>query len=471
MDNGMYQLTRAVTLGLAALTNVKAIMFRLTVKQARGRGMAQQDTTAAPCRRAASGPFPPPFGIRSRAWRILSGDLFRALASPGAQRLAGRRPKFVRSSPAGFGPAIVCAASLLALCVRAQVSEVPVFSFHWVDGATPAAALTVGPDGALYGTANDGGGTNDGAGVVFRIGPGGFGFHVLRRFGVASDGVLPSGPLLLATDGALYGTTLIGGNAGRGTVYRINPHGTGYTMLHSFGGQLSPGVEDGWCPSAGLALGRDGALYGTTSLAVAPGGPTIFTINPDGTGYAQLYTFAAPDQPFLTMQQWAPSAPLLLGSDGALYGTTPLGGQWEEGSVFRYDPVAMQYTLLYSFEGGPGDGSDVQASLVQGADGALYGTTSNGGTFGAGTVFRLAAPTLVTNSQQALFTPLTTMPNGSAQIRFGGALGYSYRLDASTDLVDWTALSTFSNTNGIMQWIDSDATNYPHRFYRATWVP
>jgi len=481
----------------------------------------------------------------------------------------------------GLGIAIICSLLLPSICARAQVSEIPWHSFSGPDGARPQGALTAGPDGALYGVCAFGGPA--GNGVVFKIGPGGAGFRILHGFGTSaggepdpSDGMWPSGRLLLGNDGALYGTTTDGGTNQLGTMFRINPDGTGYavyrnctafpwvalqpgfiqgldgafygvafdkygslyrfnpdgtgaTMLHQFGITNNDGMSpngalvqrpdgalygttfaggsgsehgtvykinldgtdytilhnfwefpfapfDGCLPQAGLTLSSDGALYGTTTSGGMNCQGALFAVNPDGTGYGTVWSFAGPTHdPRGTYLQspegLRPKGELLAVSDGALYGTTSAGGQWTNGTVFCFDPMAQALTVLYNFQGRPGDGSAPTSALVQGPDGALYGTTDRGGEFGLGMVFRIATPRLVTNWQQPLFAPVSISSNGSPVLRFGGALNASYQLLASTNLADWTPLNTFTNAGGLMQWVDLDATNYPHRFYRAALVP
>ena len=86
-------------------------------------------------------------------------------------------------------------------------------------------------------------------------------FQRLKSFGIAGQqGAVPFAPLIQASDGALYGTTEGGGNRGQGTVFRLNPDGSGYTELKSFSGASG----DGGSPKAALVQGGDGALYGTT---------------------------------------------------------------------------------------------------------------------------------------------------------------------------------------------------------------
>ncbi len=230
-----------------------------------------------------------------------------------------------------------------------------------------------GSDGNFYGTAVVGGA--NGAGTVFKITPGGT-LITLYSFGV-SDGQSPYGGLVQGSDGNFYGTTEFGGaNNGNGTVFKITPRGT-LTSLYSFAG------SDGANPHAGLVQGSDGNFYGTTEFGgtgqCANRCGTVFKITPSGT-LTTLYDFAGSDG-------FKPQAGLVQGSDGNFYGTTTGGGANNgKGTVFKITPSGT-LTTLYSFAGS--DGAFPQAGLVQGSDGNFYGTTAGGGANFAGTVFRL----------------------------------------------------------------------------------
>jgi uncharacterized repeat protein (TIGR03803 family) len=115
-------------------------------------------------------------------------------------------------------------------------------------------------------------------------------------------------------DGALYGTTQAGGKNDWGTVFKLLKDGSGYRLLHSFTGYENSG--DGADPS-GLALGSDGALYGTTKFHGRNNGGTAFKLNPDGSGFTVLRNF-----PGTEGDGQNPSASMVQGSDGALYGIT-----------------------------------------------------------------------------------------------------------------------------------------------------
>jgi len=243
------------------------------------------------------------------------------------------------------------------------------------DGANPQASLIQGSDGRLYGTAPNGGAT--GNGTVFAVNPGGTGFVTLYSFTGGNDGAYPEASLIQGNDGRLYGTTIAGGASGKGTVFAVNPDGTGFAALHSF-----TGGNDGAYPQASLIQGSDGRLYGTANQGGATGNGAVFAVNPDGTGFATLYSFMAGND------SASPQASLVQGSDGRLYGTATYGGANGNGAVFAVNPDGTGYATLYSFIGG-NDGGNPQASLIQGSDGRLYGTAPFGGTSGNGTVFAI----------------------------------------------------------------------------------
>jgi uncharacterized repeat protein (TIGR03803 family) len=179
-----------------------------------------------------------------------------------------------------------------------------IHSFAGSDGCGPGAPVSRGPGGVLYGTTFFGGsGTGcpapvAGCGVVFQLSPpsspgGSWAYAVVYNFsGQNGDGAFPwrSG-LVVGNHGVLYGTTQCGGSGptandcsgstvGSGTVFSLTPPATPggawtETILHSF-----TGGADGAVPVAGLALGPDGVLYGTTSAGGSTGNGTVFSIRP-----------------------------------------------------------------------------------------------------------------------------------------------------------------------------------------------
>src|SRR6185295_2765337 len=153
--------------------------------------------------------------------------------------------------------------NLFRISPSGSYSNLHYFSGLTNDGGYPNGALIQGSDGNFYGT-TFGGGTH-GAGVIFRISPGGS-YTNLYSFGnVAADGSGPRGGLVRGSDGNFYGTTVSGGSNNFGTVFRLSPAGD-YAVLHRFAGGFFYGNDDGHAPYGPLALGPDGNLYGTASL-------------------------------------------------------------------------------------------------------------------------------------------------------------------------------------------------------------
>ncbi len=263
----------------------------------------------------------------------------------------------------------------------ASYNRIHSFGFTNRVGVSPFAGVIVGRDGLLYGTTELGGLT--GGGTIFKVNTNGTGYVALWSFGtVVNDGRSPDAALLEGKDGALYGTTYSGGASNDGTVFRINKDGSGYAALHSFQGVPS----DGASPSAALVQAADGVLYGTTSYGGTNDGGTLFKINTNGLGFALLHSFGSTAGDGLN-----PVAALVGASDGAFYGTTFAGGTNGAGTVFKLAKVSTSYTyvVLQSFQGNATDGGTPLAPLIEATNGVLYGTTSAGGISNAGTVFKL----------------------------------------------------------------------------------
>ena len=154
------------------------------------------------------------------------------------------------------------------------------------------------------------------------------------------------------------------------------------TLLYRF----TSHPDDGSQPSGPLVQGHDGNFYGVT--AAGGGNPclstpdfcgTVFKLGHDGTE-TLLHAFAGAPSDGST-----PEGALLLASDGNFYGTTSSGGTFDKGTVFRISP-AGDYSLLYSFGATPDDGVTPMGNLIQASDGNLYGTTASGGANSCGGV-------------------------------------------------------------------------------------
>jgi uncharacterized repeat protein (TIGR03803 family) len=265
-------------------------------------------------------------------------------------------------------------------------------------------ALIVDSSGNLYGTTCCGG-TNH-AGTIFALSPspsGGWVASTLYTFTAGSDGRNPSA-LTLDQLGNLYGTTYIGGTNNKGSIFELSPGSSGQwkkTVLYSFAGPLS----DGEHPAGSLIFDTAGNLYGTSasggsSADCQNGCGTLFELSPSGTAWKEtvLYSFQGS-----STDGDDPTASLILDTAGNLYGTTFQGGIKAQclsnsgppscGVVFELSPAgngSWTETVLHKFANSTQDGGNPSGGLVFDAAGDLYGTTGIGGTYGNGTIFKLA---------------------------------------------------------------------------------
>jgi uncharacterized repeat protein (TIGR03803 family) len=192
-------------------------------------------------------------------------------------------------------------------------------------------------------------------------------------------------------DGMLYGTASVGGDQGRGTVFRVGPDGSAFQVLYQFSATTADATTgllenaDGAIPLAGLTDGGDGFFYGVTSAGGSEGRGVIFRIAPDGSAFQVLHQFDGPNGS-------RPTVELIRGSDGRLYGTTEGGGVTASnatstlGTIFSIDPAGPTFTRLYSFDGAVG--SAPRSSLVQLGDADFLGTVGSNGRCGYGSLYR-----------------------------------------------------------------------------------
>jgi uncharacterized repeat protein (TIGR03803 family) len=277
-------------------------------------------------------------------------------------------------------------------------------------------------------------------------------FSLLYSFPGGSGGATPNGALIQGGDGDFYGTTTLGGNANGGIIFRMMP-GQTPVVIHQF--NLS---TDGGQPFDRLLPAKDGFLYGTTYTDGPHGGGTIFRIATDGSQYDVIYAF-----PANATDGANPKAGLIQGSDGMLYGTTTQGGSSNQGTVFGIS-TAGKLTILHSFTGGSDGGLPV-SSLTQLGNDNFYGTTTIGGS-GAGTIFKMDYVHVFTvrhvfNSAKEGGTCVSGLylgGNGSLYgvTSTGGTGGYGSLFAINTNFEDLTIIEQFgSPSNGF------DATGLP----------
>lgn len=275
------------------------------------------------------------------------------------------------------------------------------------DGLTPNTPVL--SSNTLYGTTVQGGAF--GYGTVYRINTDGSGFTNLHTFSAApgfgaanQDGANPYGRLVIVGN-TLYGTASGGGHAGSGTVFQLNTDGTAFNVISHLPGFGGPGF-----PLAGLVLSGT-KLIGTSSVGGNPSRGAVFAVNTDGTGFGALHTFATGEGAY-------PQAGLLL-SGNTVYGTTLNGGASGIGTVFKLNSDGTGFSTLHTFIGSGMPLTNVDGGFPDGGlvlvGKTLYGTASEGGVSGWGTLFAL-------NTDGTAFTLVHTFAAAADGLYPGGEL-------------------------------------------------
>lgn len=257
-------------------------------------------------------------------------------------------------------------------------------SFTNGDGAFPYAGVTVSGH-RVYGTTVDGG-TNSGGGTVFTIGDDGSTYTNIESFGgtQVAFGYNPYGGVTLHGN-TLYGTDFAGGSGfpPPGTFYELTPDGSSYDF-YAFSFNNSVGGEQSY---SSLIVGANGA-YGT-AIAGGTGGlgnGTVFYAS-SGGAISPIHSFSPYPTAFHTNSDGAAPYGGLIIAGRTLYGTTVFGGLYGYGTVYSVNTDGTGFTNLYTFTGGS-DGANPYGTLYYFSN-SLYGTTANGGASGNGTVFAL----------------------------------------------------------------------------------
>lgn len=265
----------------------------------------------------------------------------------------------------------------------------------------------------------------------------------LHFFSGNQDGAFPYGGLVEGNDGNLYGTTEAGGLDFAGTIFRTTLAGS-LTTLYGF--PNTPGPAE---PVGSLALGQDGNFYGTAAAGGENGYGAVFRLNPNSGIVKDIYSFADGSDGAV------PASTLVQGNDGNFYGTTYLGGTYAYGAIFKIT-TSGTLTALYDFTGG-NDGGYPYAGLIQGTDGGFYGTATELGANGFGTVFRLdtngTLTTLVSFDQTNGDFPQAGVIQGVDGNLYGATLGGGSNNEGTifclTTNGSLTTLFSFVYTNGI----------------------
>jgi uncharacterized repeat protein (TIGR03803 family) len=229
----------------------------------------------------------------------------------------------------------------------------------------------IGVGNRLYGTTPT---HNPGAGTIFALDPDGTGFTVLKTInGSVTEGGNPYAELI-ASGETLYGTLTSGGAGLRGAVFAIKTNGTGFNLLHSFtttSGTLSTNI-DGAGPEAGLAISGD-TLYGVARYGGNFGAGTVFSLKTNGVDFTTLHHFPELLGISETNSEGARPMSKLAISGDALFGVAISGGIPGNGTVFTLKTDGTGFSTLRQFNGV--DGYFPRALILSGS--TLYGTTDS----------------------------------------------------------------------------------------------
>jgi uncharacterized repeat protein (TIGR03803 family) len=237
--------------------------------------------------------------------------------------------------------------------------------------------VTLGTDGNLYGTDQDGGPSGGGCGFagcgqIYKVTPAGAETVLYNFTNTAGDGYDPQSAPIQATNGKFYGTTPYSAGNYISVAYSITSAGA-FSTVHTFANSEGQNVY------AGFVQGSDGNLYGVAQTQGANGFGTIFKMTTAGV-VTVLHSFDAVDGE-------NPYYPLIQASDGNFYGVANGGTGDGAGVIFKITPSGT-YTVLHNFVMAT-EGGNPSSSLVQATDGKLYGVTPSWGPLNGGTIYSI----------------------------------------------------------------------------------
>lgn len=258
------------------------------------------------------------------------------------------------------------------------------------DGEYTDTDLVIDGAGNLYGTSVLGG--DFGGGTVWRLTPSGntWTHTVLYSFTGGADGGEPYKGVTLDAQGNLYGTAVTGGSGscegGCGVAYKLTNSGGiwAQTVIHAF-----TGGNDGSGPGAGLTIDQHGNLYGMAPTGGANGLGVIYQLHPDRSGNWTLKVIHT----FTGGADGATGSPgRVVLYRGHLYGAATAGGTNGKGTAFELTPTQTgewNFKTIYTFKGQP-DAGFPYGGLTFDALGNVYGTTYYDGANNLGAVYQLS---------------------------------------------------------------------------------
>ena len=234
-------------------------------------------------------------------------------------------------------------------------------------------SLIQASNGKLYGVTQSGATNYDGELFEYDLQTNTYSVKV--EFEQATKGKTPIGSLTEATNGKLYGVTFEGGANGLGVLYEFNPLNNTFAKLKDF-----DGINYGATPYDGVIQASNGKLYGMTREGGISGLGIIYKYDINTNVLSKIQDFAG------AVTGSFPQGQLFQASNGLLYGMTGLGGAFDKGAIFEYNPGTNAYTKKFDFNDLTGEAPT--GNFIETADGYLYAMTPGGGVEGKGVLFR-----------------------------------------------------------------------------------
>jgi len=285
-------------------------------------------------------------------------------------------------------------ATVLTIVSTSQAQTLSVLHYFTggTDGQNPTSGVTIGGPGTIYGTAQ---GSQSQFGAAFKLTEKGSGWTLnpLHTFTGESDGAYPSAGLVIGPNGALYGTTFAGA-FGVGTIYELRPPATAcktalcYWDLTVLHG-FTGNVSDGGHPGYGnVTFDQAGNMYGTTTLNGADGCGVVWKLTPSGGGWTEtvVYNFTG------GTDGCNPEAGVIFDSAGNMYGATACQYLCHQGTgaIYQLTPANGGWTENTLVTLNASTGTHPWGTLIADGAGNFYGTATEDGPNGGGTVFELS---------------------------------------------------------------------------------
>lgn len=262
------------------------------------------------------------------------------------------------------------------------------------DGGNPNAGVTVGGTGILYGTTSGGGtGGTGNHGVVFKLAQKGSGWTLapLYEFTGGVDGDAPYAGVVIGPNGGLYGTTFYGGSYDAGTLFELRPTATVCRTATCYWNETTlwsfgSGHDAAYPPNGNLTFDQAGNVYGTTYQGGADGYGAVFELSPQAGGnWIESILYNFSGG----SDGGNPLAGVIFDSAGNLYGNNSVGGT-ESGVIYKLTPAGPPWTEHTLADFAPGTGTSPSGQLIMDQSGNLYGAGEANGQSGSGTVYELS---------------------------------------------------------------------------------